>query len=113
MVSSMTGFGRAEQLIDDKTYLVEIKSLNGKQLDINLKIPPLLKAYELDIRNMLQENLLRGTIEIQMTQKDLQLYTNRIWEKTKRKQTFYYHYYKICKIIFDLSIVKSEWLLYF
>ncbi|MBS1735760.1 MAG: YicC family protein [Bacteroidetes bacterium] len=63
MVSSMTGFGRAEQLIDDKTYLVEIKSLNGKQLDINLKIPPLLKAYELDIRNMLQENLLRGTIE--------------------------------------------------
>ena len=63
MVSSMTGFGRAEQLIDDKTYLVEIKSLNGKQLDINLKIPPLLKAYELDIRNLLQESLLRGTIE--------------------------------------------------
>ncbi len=63
MVASMTGFGRAEQLIKDKTYLVEIKSLNGKQLDINLKIPPLLKSYELDIRNLLQENLLRGTIE--------------------------------------------------
>ena len=63
MVSSMTGFGRAEQLIDDKTYLVEIKSLNGKQLDINLKIPPLLKTYELDIRNLLQESLLRGTVE--------------------------------------------------
>jgi uncharacterized protein (TIGR00255 family) len=63
MVSSMTGFGRAEQLINDKTYLVEIKSLNGKQLDINLKIPPLLKTYELEIRNLLQENLLRGTVE--------------------------------------------------
>ena len=63
MVASMTGFGRAEQLIKDKTYLVEIKSLNGKQLDINLKIPPLLKSYELDIRNLLQESLLRGTIE--------------------------------------------------
>ena len=59
----MTGFGRAEQLINDKTYLVEIKSLNGKQLDINLKIPPLLKTYELEIRNLLQENLLRGTVE--------------------------------------------------
>lgn len=59
----MTGFGRAEQTMNDKTYLVEIKSLNGKQLEINLKIPPLLKPYEFDVRSLLQENLLRGSIE--------------------------------------------------
>lgn len=59
----MTGFGRVEQTIGDKTYLVEIKSLNGKQLDINLKIPALIKTHEFDIRNLIQENLLRGTIE--------------------------------------------------
>ena len=59
----MTGFGRSEQTVNDKTYLVEIKSLNGKQLDINLKIPPLLKPYEFEIRNLLQESLLRGTVE--------------------------------------------------
>ncbi|MEO8567848.1 MAG: YicC/YloC family endoribonuclease [Ginsengibacter sp.] len=63
MLKSMTGFGRAEQTVGDKTFLVEIKSLNGKQLEINLKIPPLLKPYEFDIRNLLQENLLRGTVE--------------------------------------------------
>jgi len=63
MVKSMTGFGRAEQTINEKTYLVEIKSLNGKQLEINLKIPPLLKPYEFDVRSLLQESLLRGTIE--------------------------------------------------
>ena len=63
MLRSMTGFGRAEQTINDKTYLVEIKSLNGKQLDINLKIPPLLKPYEFDVRNLVQERLLRGTVE--------------------------------------------------
>jgi uncharacterized protein (TIGR00255 family) len=63
MLKSMTGFGRAEQTVNDKTYLVEIKSLNGKQLEINLKIPPLLKSFEFDVRNLLQENLLRGTIE--------------------------------------------------
>lgn len=63
MLRSMTGFGRAEQTVNDKSYLVEIKSLNGKQLDINLKIPPLLKSYEFDIRNLLQESLVRGTIE--------------------------------------------------
>ena len=59
----MTGFGRAEQTIGDKTYLVEIKSLNGKQLDVNLKIPPITKIYEFDIRSLIQESLFRGTIE--------------------------------------------------
>jgi uncharacterized protein (TIGR00255 family) len=59
----MTGFGRAEQTMNDKTYLVEIKSLNGKQLEITLKIPPLLKPYEFDIRSLLQERLLRGSVE--------------------------------------------------
>lgn len=59
----MTGFGRAEQTIGDKTYLVEIKSLNGKQLDVNLKIPPITKTYEFDIRSLIQESLFRGTIE--------------------------------------------------
>ena len=63
MLKSMTGFGRAEQTVNDKTYLVEIKSLNGKQLEINLKIPPLLKSFEFDVRSLLQENLLRGTVE--------------------------------------------------
>ncbi len=63
MVRSMTGFGRAEQTIADKTYLVELKSLNGKQFDVNLKIPPLIKPYEFDIRNLIQESLLRGTVE--------------------------------------------------
>jgi uncharacterized protein (TIGR00255 family) len=63
MVKSMTGFGRAEQTIGDKTYLVEIKSLNGKQLDVNLKIPPITKTYEFDIRSLIQESLFRGTIE--------------------------------------------------
>ena len=63
MLKSMTGFGRAEQTVNDKTFLVEIKSLNGKQFEINLKIPPLIKPYEFDIRNLLQENLLRGTVE--------------------------------------------------
>ncbi|MEO6636655.1 MAG: YicC/YloC family endoribonuclease [Ginsengibacter sp.] len=63
MLKSMTGFGRAEQTVNDKTFLVEIKSLNGKQLEINLKIPPLLKPYEFDIRSLLQENLVRGSVE--------------------------------------------------
>ncbi len=67
MLKSMTGFGRAEQTANDKTFLVEIKALNGKQLEMNLRIPPLLKSYEFDVRNMLQESLMRGSIDCVIT----------------------------------------------
>ncbi len=59
----MTGFGRAEQTAGEKTFLVEVKALNGKQFDLQLKIPPLFKPYEFEIRNMLQENLIRGSVD--------------------------------------------------
>jgi uncharacterized protein (TIGR00255 family) len=63
MLNSMTGFGRTEEAAGDKTFLVEIKSLNGKQFELNLKITPLLKPYEFAIRTMLSEQLMRGTID--------------------------------------------------
>ena len=63
MLHSMTGFGRAEQAVGDKVFLVEVKSLNGKQFDIRLTIPTLLKPFEFDIRNILQEKLIRGSVE--------------------------------------------------
>jgi uncharacterized protein (TIGR00255 family) len=59
----MTGYGRAEQTIGDKNFLIEIRSLNGKQYDIRLTIPALLKPFEFDIRSLLNEKLLRGSIE--------------------------------------------------
>ena len=49
--------------VGEKVFLVEVKSLNGKQFDIRLNIPALLKPYEFDIRNILQEKLIRGSIE--------------------------------------------------
>ena len=63
MIRSMTGFGRAEQTIGEKTFMVEIKALNGKQFELQLKLPPLLRPYEFDIRSILQENLIRGTVD--------------------------------------------------
>jgi uncharacterized protein (TIGR00255 family) len=63
MLKSMTGFGRAEHTVGDKTFFVEMKALNGKQFELQLKLPPLLKPYEFDIRQILQENLVRGTID--------------------------------------------------
>ncbi len=67
MLKSMTGFGRAEQTVNDKTFLVEIKSLNGKQFEMQLRLPPLLRPYEFEIRNILQEQLVRGSIDCVIT----------------------------------------------
>lgn len=63
MLKSMTGFGRAEQNVGDKTFLIDIKSLNGKQFDCSLKMPAFLKPFEFDIRKRLSEKLQRGTID--------------------------------------------------
>ncbi len=63
MLKSMTGFGRSEQTVNDKTFLVEVKSLNGKQFEMQLRLPALLRPYEFDIRSMLQEQLIRGSVD--------------------------------------------------
>jgi uncharacterized protein (TIGR00255 family) len=69
MLKSMTGYGRAEQKVGDKAFLIEIKSLNGKQFELSLKMPPLLKPYEFDIRNLISEKLLRGSVDCSITLK--------------------------------------------
>ena len=43
----MTGFGRAEKSIGDKVFLIDIKSLNGKQFELNLRLPAILKPFDL------------------------------------------------------------------
>ena len=53
MLKSMTGFGRAEKSIGEKTFLIDIKSLNGKQFELQLKLPSVLKPFEFDIRRIL------------------------------------------------------------
>ncbi|MEO6914500.1 MAG: YicC/YloC family endoribonuclease [Chitinophagaceae bacterium] len=63
MLKSMTGFGRTEQSLGDKTFLIDIKSLNGKQFELQLKMPAFLRPFEFDIRKVLSEKLGRGTID--------------------------------------------------
>ncbi len=66
----MTGFGRAEKNAGDKTFLVDIKSLNGKQFELQLKLPAFLKPFEFDIRRILSEKLSRGSVDCMISLKD-------------------------------------------
>jgi uncharacterized protein (TIGR00255 family) len=63
MLKSMTGFGRAEQTVGDKTFQVDIKSLNGKQFELQLKLPAFLKPFEFSIRKLISEKLGRGSLD--------------------------------------------------
>ncbi len=70
MLKSMTGFGRAEQAVGDKTFLVDIKSLNGKQFELMLKMPAFLKPFEFDIRKIISKQLGRGSIDCSINLKE-------------------------------------------
>ena len=70
MLKSMTGFGRAEKTVGDKTFLVDIKSLNGKQFELQLKLPAFLKPFEFDIRRILSSKLGRGSIDCTISLKE-------------------------------------------
>jgi uncharacterized protein (TIGR00255 family) len=70
MLKSMTGFGRAENNVGDKTFLVDIKSLNGKQFELQLRLPSILKPFEFDIRRLLSEQLGRGSVDCNISLKD-------------------------------------------
>jgi len=63
MILSMTGYGRAETEVLNKKISVEIKSLNSKQFDINLRIPSIYKDKEIDIRNKLSQIIERGKVD--------------------------------------------------
>lgn len=64
MIRSMTGFGKATVSHENIKIQVEIKALNSKQLDLNLKLPAALKQMEYEWRNMLAQELQRGKIEV-------------------------------------------------
>ncbi len=64
MIQSMTGFGRATCELPDKVVAIEIKTLNSKQLDLNLRLPQQFREKEMDLRNELINRVKRGKIDV-------------------------------------------------
>ena len=59
----MTGYGKAEAVLDHKKITVEIRSLNSKQLDLTVKVPAVYRQSEYEIRNRIGKRLQRGKID--------------------------------------------------
>lgn len=70
MIKSMTGFGRSEILENNRKFTVEIKSVNHRYLDINIKMPKKLNVFESAIRNFLKEHMERGKVDVYITYED-------------------------------------------
>jgi len=64
LLQSMTGFGKANGHFQDKKISVEVRSLNSKGLDLNLKLPSSYRDLESPIRKLVTENLLRGKMDL-------------------------------------------------
>lgn len=63
MILSMTGFGRGEGVFEGKKLTIDIKSLNSKSFDLNIKIPLRYKEKEFEIRKLLNDRVLRGKVD--------------------------------------------------
>ena len=64
MILSMTGYGKAETTLCGRTLICEIRSLNSKSMDLSTRLMPQLRAYELDLRTILTQQLERGKVDL-------------------------------------------------
>lgn len=64
MLYSMTGYGKSGIKLGDKSYIIEIKSLNSKTLDLNFKAVAELRGKEIDIRKLISSQLIRGKVDL-------------------------------------------------
>lgn len=71
MVKSMTGFGRMEETADNRKITIEMKSVNHKYLDMNLKLPKRFHLFESRIRSIVKEYAIRGKIDLFLTYENL------------------------------------------
>lgn len=85
---SMTGFGKATHEIPGKKITVEIRSLNSKQLDLNLRIPYLYKEKELELRTEIGKQLERGKVDVTVFTETTQESTPTSLNKTLAKAYF-------------------------
>lgn len=103
MILSMTGFGRAEGIFEGKKISIELKSLNSKSFDLNLRIPLRYKEKEFEVRKLLNDTILRGKVDcyincetiddcndVKINQDIVKAYINQLREISPNAEEFEY-----------------------
>ena len=89
MLQSMTGFGKSNALFDSRKVSIEIRTLNSKGLDLNMKVPPIYKEAEPFLRKLISNKLNRGKIEFSLFIESEK--TSELGLVNKDLATAYYH----------------------
>ncbi len=92
----MTGYGKSNFESDNMSITAEIRTLNSKQLDINMRVSSLLKQKELKIRNILSKRLLRGKVDLFLT-----FHSHNLTEAPGIDRELVGHYFQELKKVHD------------
>ena len=69
MIKSMTGFSKVEKSNNNLNFSIELKSLNGKNLELNFRMPKYLNEKEIELREIFRKKIFRGTVSIYINNK--------------------------------------------
>ena len=102
MIKSMTGFGRCEITEGERKFTVELKAVNHRYLDVNIRMPKKLNFFDASIRNLLKQYAQRGKVDIFITYEDTS--ENQVSLKYNRALAEeYLQYFKMMQETFGLD----------
>jgi uncharacterized protein (TIGR00255 family) len=101
----MTGYGKAESQtsIDNKKLVVEIRSLNSKSMDLNVRVAPQLRSKELEIRALISQRLERGKIDLSIYYQDAVQNDNIVSFSPINREAFAYYYKELISLQQELG----------
>ena len=100
----MTGFGKAQLDFKQSIVNIEIRSLNSKYLDLNIKMPQVYREQELELKKYLTQKLVRGKIEVSIQSDSFN--SSRFTINTKKIKEYHQEILKLKK---DLNLKNSSW----
>ncbi len=108
MIYSMTGYGKAESQIANKKLIVEIRSLNSKSMDLNVRIAPQLRSKELEIRTLISQRLERGKVDLSIYYQDAAQGDTASAFAPINHDAFIYYYKELSALQHELGIPAQD-----
>ena len=108
MIYSMTGYGKAESQIANKKLIVEIRSLNSKSMDLNVRIAPQLRSKELEIRTLISQRLERGKVDLSIYYQDAAQGDTASAFAPINRDAFIYYYKELSTLQHELGIPAQD-----
>ena len=105
----MTGYGKAEkQVANNKKLIVEVRSLNSKSLDLNVRIAPQLRSKELEIRTLIGQRLERGKIDLSIYYQDAAQSEEAASYTPINREAFAYYYKELTDLQKELGWANNQ-----